>query len=155
MNSRDFWFIALPSVANALLVLGAYYLRAGFENQAVACFVVATCSAMGSISAVGALAAHRIGRAGAIVALGLHAVLLISVFAVIYHGFGLGVPRVAVDFSDAVYFSIVTWTTLGYGDFQPPQQLRILAALEAALGYVFLGLLVGLLGGMLSTSRRD
>jgi len=38
------------------------------------------------------------------------------------------------SFSDAAYFSIVTFTTLGYGDFQPKPGFRLLAGAEAALG---------------------
>lgn len=49
------------------------------------------------------------------------------------------------DIKDAIYFSIVTWTTLGYGDFQPTQDARIWASIEALLGYVYLGILVGLI----------
>lgn len=43
--------------------------------------------------------------------------------------------------TDALYFSIVTWTTLGYGDFRPAENIRIWAALEALLGTIFLPLL--------------
>jgi hypothetical protein len=43
-----------------------------------------------------------------------------------------------------LYFSIVTWTTLGYGDFTPPAAIRMIAAIQAMLGYIFLGILVGL-----------
>lgn len=41
------------------------------------------------------------------------------------------------DRSDAVYFSIVTWTTLGYGDFQPSEASRGWAAFEALCGSFF------------------
>ncbi|MDJ1007519.1 MAG: potassium channel family protein [Paracoccaceae bacterium] len=44
-----------------------------------------------------------------------------------------------------LYFSIVTFTTLGYGDFQPVPRMRLIASIQAILGYAFLGLLVGLL----------
>lgn len=47
------------------------------------------------------------------------------------------------DLATAVYFSIVTFTTLGFGDLQPLPNTRMLAALEASFGYLYLGLLVG------------
>lgn len=46
---------------------------------------------------------------------------------------------------DYLYFSIVTFTTLGYGDFSPISEYRLLAASQALLGYVYLGTIVGLL----------
>ena len=43
---------------------------------------------------------------------------------------------------DALYFSVVTWTTLGYGDFQPTEGLRLLAAFQALLGTFFIPMLI-------------
>jgi hypothetical protein len=40
------------------------------------------------------------------------------------------------------YFSVVTWTTLGYGDFRPTAALRLIAASEAILGYFAMALFV-------------
>ena len=53
-----------------------------------------------------------------------------------------GLPLVH-DRSDGFYFPVVTFTTLGYGDFQPHPYLRPLAALQALVGYIFLGFTVG------------
>jgi hypothetical protein len=44
---------------------------------------------------------------------------------------------------NTLFFSIVTFTTLGYGDFQPTPRMRLIAASEAIIGYLYLGLLVG------------
>lgn len=52
-----------------------------------------------------------------------------------------GSPRLI----DGMYFSIVTFTTLGYGDFQPLGVLRYVAALEALCGYILLAMLVGVI----------
>ena len=57
-----------------------------------------------------------------------------------------------INLSDAIYFSYVTWTTLGYGDIQPVGFCRILAASEAVVGYVFLALVVAYL---IHLYRRD
>ena len=43
------------------------------------------------------------------------------------------------SFSEAVYFSLVTFTTLGYGDVTLSEEWRILAALEAANGIMMFG----------------
>ena len=47
---------------------------------------------------------------------------------------GSGDVEVVHSFTDALYFSVVTFTTLGYGDMQPLPGWRWLAATEAALG---------------------
>ncbi|WP_350338028.1 ion channel [Sessilibacter corallicola] len=62
-------------------------------------------------------------------------------FAAVYKQKGLvSGSDVIHDASTAFYFSVVTWTTLGYGDFQPTESIRWLAALEALLGTLFIPL---------------
>jgi hypothetical protein len=80
----------------------------------------------------------------AIGALIAHSTILIIHFAGIFYLVGfhqLSNPTIW----DGLYFSIVTWTTLGYGDLTPIAELRMLAALEAMFGFVFFGLVVALL----------
>lgn len=55
----------------------------------------------------------------------------------LHHG-----SSISSDFLSALYFSIVTFTTLGYGDYQPVSWLRFLAAFEALLGAVFIALFI-------------
>jgi Ca2+/Na+ antiporter len=54
------------------------------------------------------------------------------------------IPEVFKDkitFGDSLYFSVVTITTLGYGDFSPISDLgKAIAAIEAFLGIILLGL---------------
>ena len=45
--------------------------------------------------------------------------------------------------TNALYFSIVTFTTLVFGDFRPSESARLMAALQAMLGTVHIGLIVG------------
>ncbi|WP_170401245.1 potassium channel family protein [Ruegeria arenilitoris] len=44
--------------------------------------------------------------------------------------------------ADVLYFSYVTFTTVGYGDMAPVGLCRALAAAEAVTGYVLLGMFV-------------
>ncbi len=44
---------------------------------------------------------------------------------------------------DFVYFSAVTFSTLGYGDFKPCESIRLAAAFQAIFGNLHLGLIVG------------
>jgi hypothetical protein len=43
------------------------------------------------------------------------------------------------DMEKALYFSVVTFTTLGYGDVVPGEGWRVLAALQAAVGILVFG----------------
>ena len=43
------------------------------------------------------------------------------------------------DIATALYFSTVTFSTLGYGDVLPPERWRQLAALEAVNGFLLIG----------------
>lgn len=50
-----------------------------------------------------------------------------------------------IDLADAAYFSVVTCTTLGYGDFHPHRSMRTVAALEAGVGALMLALLTAVI----------
>lgn len=67
----------------------------------------------------------------------------ILVYGLIYRNFGLMKSgSITKDPVDCLYFSIVTWTTLGYGDITPSDQLRMLAASESLLGYIVMAVLI-------------
>lgn len=50
-----------------------------------------------------------------------------------------------VTIEEAVYFSLVSFTTLGFGDVLLPYKWRLLAGMEAANGFLNFGLLTALL----------
>lgn len=50
------------------------------------------------------------------------------------------------SFTDCLYFSLVTFSTLGYGDILPKHSFRLLAASEALMGILLCGLLLFCLG---------
>jgi len=88
-------------------------------------------------------------------------VLLLLSYANIYQVSGLVIdstakpePRPITTFQDAVYFSVVTWTTLGYGDLQPQGRCRFVAATEALAGYIFLGTFIAVLFRFLTNTKR-
>jgi len=43
------------------------------------------------------------------------------------------------DFTDCLYFSAVTYTSLGFGDYVPLSHLRLIAGVEALNGLVLIG----------------
>ena len=68
---------------------------------------------------------------------GIWGAVLIIFFAVSYYATGILTASCEskYDFTEALYFSIVTFTTLGYGDFSPALGIgRLLAAIEALSG---------------------
>ncbi len=82
--------------------------------------------------------------------------IMMLAFAFLYWHAGLISPNgeVVHDGEAALYFSIVTWTTLGYGDYHPAGAVRYLAASEALLGYTFMGLLVAVTYGWLNEHHQ-
>ncbi|WP_444906151.1 potassium channel family protein [Microbulbifer sp. SSSA008] len=83
---------------------------------------------------------------GLIAYIGMLAFTLIY-FSLIYMIFGLNGDAIPAgqkpSFSQALYFSIVTWTTLGYGDLTPTEDSMPWAMVEVLLGYIFMAILVG------------
>ena len=71
--------------------------------------------------------------------------ITISAFAFYYMTFGIVPPggECNVSWGDHLYFSAVTFSTLGFGDFRPSEEARIIAASQAILGNLHLGMIVG------------
>ncbi|WP_456396212.1 potassium channel family protein [Thermococcus sp.] len=53
--------------------------------------------------------------------------------------------NVPIRFANALYYSLVTFTTLGYGDMHPTGWLKALSAIEALTGAVFMALIVAVI----------
>jgi len=71
-------------------------------------------------------------------------VIFITQFALIYSHFGLlSLDNCVIyDVLDCLYFSIITFTTVGYGDFRPTSDVRLYAGFEALTGVVFFSLFI-------------
>lgn len=70
---------------------------------------------------------------------------IVMSYAVSYRVLGLvDGSRVVTDPITCLYFSIVTWTTLGYGDVRPNPEARMLAASEAIVGYIVMAVFIGM-----------
>ena len=64
-----------------------------------------------------------------------------------------GVTKESLETSPFFYFSIVTLTTLGYGDISPATRItRSLASFEAVVGQIYLTVLVARLVGMFASN---
>jgi hypothetical protein len=87
--------------------------------------------------------------------------LLVVVWALFFRALEIRSPgafSLAADgdpFTELLYFSLVTITTLGYGDVSPVAPFaRISAGLEAAMGTLYIAILIARVVGALSR-RRD
>jgi hypothetical protein len=49
------------------------------------------------------------------------------------------IGHVLPDFDTALYYSLKSYTTVGYGDILPPVEWRLLGPIEAAVGILMLG----------------
>lgn len=91
--------------------------------------------------------------------MGLWACLLIAGFGLLQWALGatLADPRQNLSLSSYLYFSGVTFFTLGFGDVQPITPLaRLLAVVEAGVGFAFLALVISYLPTFYqSFSRRE
>ena len=88
------------------------------------------------------------GPLSLIVLLGLWLVGLIVGFTFVQHGLGdhLQVSGEKITFGTLLYHSGETFFTLGYGDITPNNTAaRILAVMEAGMGFAFLGVVIGYL----------
>lgn len=72
----------------------------------------------------------------------------VSAFALFYYGVG-ALP----DFSTALYFSTVTFTTVGYGDVILPMDWRLLGAIESGVGLLLFGWSTAFLMALMSQMR--
>jgi hypothetical protein len=160
MRRRTLAILFAPLAANVIACFGAFYFFYDVfkgESAVAAWFAIGT--ALAAVTAPFAYFQNDLGPGKALLALIGHAICLILGFAAIYRGFGVHGQVVGIDGQQALdpvlsaYFSIVTWTTLGYGDYRPAESLRLVAGLEASLGYVFLGLIVGLAANLMSSGR--
>jgi hypothetical protein len=104
-----------------------------------------------------AMVSDRGGRRPSIVALFVvvNLAAIISLFGNIYRWTGLKDTVRTIPsphpLLDAIYFSTVTWTTLGYGDIVPLPEARAVAAIEALMGYIVMALLIAVLLAMVKS----
>lgn len=73
----------------------------------------------------------------------------VSLWAALYLQIG-----VLADWEEAIYFSIVAYTTLGFGDILLPNDWRLLAGIEALNGLLMIGLQAAMLIEIMSRIRK-
>lgn len=91
---------------------------------------------------------------------GTNILLLLAAFAGIYAQLGLtdttgGKETMTHNYWEAAYYSVVTFTTLGYGDLVPHGACRVLAAMEAFVGYVVLALIASTAANFVQAAAKQ
>jgi len=123
----------------------------------IAYIVIVTPVAIVNIVAVLAAAHSRVSPAKiSIVEIFSYIEVILLWFACVYVMNGL-VDRdgkTVYDFGSAFYFSVVTFTTVGYGDLTPAPDSRFYAAMEALVGYFVLALTVSAIVVIMSRRLR-
>lgn len=79
--------------------------------------------------------------------------LLMMTAAVWLWGVSFHLMGVFGDLEEAIYFSLVAFTTLGFGDILLPEDWRLLGGLAAANGLLMFGLLTAILVEILRDTR--
>jgi len=81
--------------------------------------------------------------------------LMMYTFATILYMNNLvvGINGEVLSFYDVFYFSGVTWTTLGYGDYIPIGVGKALSVFESMLGWVLMSLITAIFIRMLSSNK--
>ena len=72
--------------------------------------------------------------------------MVVTLFAYAMQYFHAGIAGsggvVIYSFRDSLYFSVTTWTTLGYGDFIPIPRMRLVTSLEALTGVISMAIAI-------------
>jgi hypothetical protein len=145
----DRWGQEFVTVAFTLVFLAGLYAVRGERRTLI----------IGLVLVVPALltgwAGHAVdSRALFAISRGLEALFLFYVTAVILHQ--VMTESEMYDFWEFVYFSLVTITTLGYGDIAPvSQEARSLATLQAVTGQFYVAVLVARFVAILSSRPRQ
>jgi hypothetical protein len=157
------WQSTLCSVlAVALVGINWYILFSGQQEMGVALTVVtllfgAFAVSRTLITLVSAPAADADALAGGVFGY----FLLVVVWALFFRALELWSPGAFAlaangdPFTQLLYFSLVTITTLGYGDISPVAPFaRISAGLEAAAGTLYIAIMIARIVGALSNRRK-
>lgn len=103
-------------------------------------------------------------RSAATPILGISILLIISIsivtslilgYANLFHRHGVvGSNGVTHDPYTALYLSIITWTTVGYGDVRPTDGVRLVAAIESLVAYIVSAIFLGQLVAFVAARDR-
>ena len=65
--------------------------------------------------------------------------LMLHLMEMIVWAVAFAICKVLPDFDTSLYYSLKSYTTVGYGDVLPPESWRLVGPIEAAVGILMLG----------------
>ena len=154
------WIIGLIASASALLPLQQDLKNLCLELESVFHFLVLMICICIILSAV--FRSRRITLDGIFAAVVAY-LLLAFAFGLVYNFMIIRSPESFKgtlnpnnQFGDAVYFSLVTIATLGYGDIVPATNAaRTVATIEAVIGQFYVAVIVAVLVGLFISQRME
>jgi Ion channel len=145
------FFIVLPFATNTVLAYSTFEGNPQlFGEDPTRCMATAAVAFGCSLSVLFGFAWHKVGPKKTLFATFYQSVVLIFTFAGLYRGHPVKYDPAHIpdcllsEYTTSLYFSVVTWTTLGYGDCTPAPDIRLVAAFEALVGNLSFGMAVGL-----------
>jgi voltage-gated potassium channel len=162
-KKRTVWIAAILAAPAFLAILGHFFLRSSIVGDEVLLVPLAVYYPFTTIAIIRHIfTKHEVDSDTIISAVSAYLMIGLS-FAVAFmlvhvHSSGALVETTAdhvVAWPDVFYFSIVTLTTLGYGDISPVIPVsRSLATLEAVCGVLYMSILIARLVSEYQATRR-
>mgnify|MGYP001358372194 CR=1 FL=1 len=146
-SDQDIW--ALLITGAHVLLLTAYFvlplLEVAIMQTLSGTYVLVGVVFALALAGIAALCSSEMSPARLFAILCINAACLLALYTLVYQSQGIAVSGGGTTrlFADALYMSVVTWTTLGYGDRLPTPGMELVAASQAVVGYLYLGMLVG------------
>jgi hypothetical protein len=141
----------------APLAAGFYLVHLSYSILSPRSDAIVDALTMFALAALVLVTSRRMFLIVQLTALGLLLCFAVWTYSDIYMRLGIAdaTSTVVYDRESCLYFSIVTFTTLGYGDYRPTLDGRMVAATEALTGYVFLGVLISMISSYVAVQRQE
>jgi hypothetical protein len=141
----------------APLVAGFYLVHLSYSILSPRSDAIVDAVTMFALAALVLVTSRRMFLIVQLTALGVLLCTAVWTYSDIYMRLGIidSAATVVHDRESCLYFSIVTFTTLGYGDYRPTLDGRMVSATEALTGYVFLGVFISMISSYVSAKKQE
>ncbi|HEX3382765.1 MAG TPA: ion channel [Paraburkholderia sp.] len=139
----------------APLVAGFYFVHLSYSLLSPRSDAIVDAVTMFALATLVLVTSRRMYLVVQLTALGALLCVAVWTYSDIYMRLGIveGASNVVHDRESCLYFSIITFTTVGYGDYHPTLDGRMVAATEALTGYVFFGVFISMISTYVAMNR--